>query len=76
MTAKMDHAMCNVIYVDRRARGDRLVQREEPSPSNGAGSIGSSYIEITGEHREVAANIQALLSNYNQGMRQPLFPLR
>ena len=62
----MEQASCNVIYVDRRAKGDRMVQRED-SPRNGSESIGSSYVDVSGEHREVMSNIQALLSNFKQG---------
>jgi hypothetical protein len=68
MTATMEQASCNVIYVDRRAKGDRMVQRED-SPRNGSESIGSSYVDVSGEHREVTSNLQALLSNFKQGKR-------
>ena len=49
-----------------------MVPRED-SPTNGSGSIGSSYFEVSGEHREVTANIQALLCNFKQGKRHCSF---
>ncbi len=74
----MDHATCNVIYVDRRARAERMAQRTGMSPSIAPGSIGSSYVDVDGEHPEVAQNLTALLSVFNQGSRlhlsQPATP--
>ena len=66
MATVMEHASCNVIYVDKRAKGDRTVQREE-CPRNGSESVDSSYMEVSGEPREVTSNIQALLSTFKQG---------
>lgn len=60
----------NVVYVDRRARHDRVQHREDflPSPiSSGPGSYDGSD-GVQEEHEEVAQNLQCLLSIFSSGM--------
>ena len=66
MAAVGDHWTCNVIYVDRRVRQERLVQRTDLASSNTAASLGSSYVHVASEHADIAANITALLSAFHQ----------
>ncbi|KAI9724902.1 MAG: hypothetical protein M1812_000178 [Candelaria pacifica] len=63
----MDHARCNVIYVDGRAREARLVRKEENTPAStvATSSSSSSYFDI-GESGEILTNVQVILSTFNQ----------
>ena len=63
----MDHGTCNVLYVDRRVGVDRVVRRQEDASGKGTGRLAPSCPEVSGEHPEVTANIQALLANFDQG---------
>ncbi len=64
----MDHARCNVIYVDARARDARLVRKEDSTPAStvATSSSSSSYFDV-GESGEVLTNVQIILSTFNQG---------
>lgn len=64
----MDYASCYVIYVDKTARGDRLVKKDTtPSASVNTSSNASSYFDTVGETEEVQANLQAILAVFNEG---------
>jgi 3',5'-cyclic-nucleotide phosphodiesterase len=41
----MDYAACNVVYVDRTAQEDRLVRREDATPTAGSDANNSSRKE-------------------------------
>jgi hypothetical protein len=67
----MEHGMCNVIYIDRRAN-DEHVQRETLSDSlvarTSTGNVGQSYFaQGKTPPPEVHANVEAILSMFNEG---------
>lgn len=65
----MDYASCYVLYVDRTARGDRLVKKDTtPSAAVSTPSNASSYLVTLGETEEVQANLRAILAVFNEGM--------
>ncbi|KAI9798337.1 MAG: hypothetical protein M1825_005386 [Sarcosagium campestre] len=62
----MDHASCNVIYVDRRARCNRMVRRcqgGDPATENGTHLSHLDPLEV---HADVTTNIGVLLSTFHQ----------
>jgi len=64
----MDYASCYVIYVDKTARGDRLVKKDTtPSAQVSTHSNASNYFDTAGETEEVQANLQAILAVFNEG---------
>lgn len=67
----MEHGMCNVVYLDRRAN-DEHVRRETLSSSlvarTSTGSVGQSYFGLgKTPPAEVHANVEAILSMFNEG---------
>ena len=76
----MDHAEYHIVYVDNRVSRDldgQLVQKSEPSRSNGANNFSENTWEdrnpdclkaILGEIEEVRSNLKSLLSVFNGGM--------
>lgn len=67
----MEHGACNVIYVDRRAH-DEYVKRETLSDSliarTSTGNVGQSYFALgKTPPAEVHANVEAILSVFNEG---------
>ena len=71
----MDHGACNVIYVDRRAN-DEHVKRETLSSSliarTSTGNVGQSYFALgKAPPVEVHANVEAILSIFNEGKELP-----
>lgn len=67
----MEHGACNVIYVDRRAN-DEYVKRETLSDSliarTSTGNVGQSYFALGKTPPvEVHANVEAILSVFNEG---------
>jgi hypothetical protein len=75
----MEHGMCNVIYIDRRAN-DEYVKRETLSDSlvarTSTGNVGQSYFALgKTPPAEVHANVEAILSMFNEGRsRAHAFP--
>lgn len=68
----MEHGMCNVVYLDRRAN-DEHVRRETLSDSlvarTSTSNVGQSYFAIgKTPPAEVHANVEAILSMFNEGM--------
>lgn len=64
----MDYASCYVIYVDKTARGDRLVKKDTtPSAAVSTSSNASSYFDTVGETEEIQANLQAIFGVFNEG---------
>ena len=70
----MDYASCYVIYVDKTARGDRLVKKDTTTSAavstHSTHSNASSYLDTAGETEEVQANLQAILAVFNEGKLQ------
>ncbi len=56
----MDNVPCNVIYVDRSVSRDRHLVAGEPS------SVAEA---VQGEPAHVAANVESLLTVFDEGMR-------
>jgi hypothetical protein len=64
----MDYAACNVVYVDRTAREDRLVKRED------ATSAAGSDADIAPSTIFLENNLQTLLGTFSEGIsNHPLF---
>lgn len=68
----MEHGACNVIYIDRRAN-DEHVRRESLSNSlatrTSTGSVPHGYFNLgKSPPAEVQANVETLLSTFNEGM--------
>ncbi|KAF2819962.1 HD-domain/PDEase-like protein [Ophiobolus disseminans] len=66
----MEHGMCNVVYLDRRAN-DEHVKRETLSDSlvarTSTGNVGQSYFAVgKTPPAEVHANVEAILSMFNE----------
>jgi hypothetical protein len=67
----MEHGMCNVVYLDRRAN-DEHVRRETLSDSlvarTSTGNVGQSYFAVgKTPPAEVHTNVEAILSMFNEG---------
>lgn len=74
------HASCNVIYLDRRAHDSEHVRRETLSDSlvarTSTGSTGQSYFGLgKAPPSEVHANVEAILSMFNEGAPIPFTPM-
>jgi len=71
------HAACNVVYLDRRAHDSEHVRRETLSDSLVArtttGILGNGYFGLgKTPPAEVHANVEAILSMFNEGrLHQP-----
>jgi 3',5'-cyclic-nucleotide phosphodiesterase len=66
----MDYAACNIIYVDRKAGGDRCIKRDAPPPKSfNANAYESPKHETTvsDEVSHVDHNIQTLLGTFSEG---------
>jgi 3',5'-cyclic-nucleotide phosphodiesterase len=71
----MDYAACNVVYVDRTAREDKLVKRDDatsPGPTETALNHAQEYAqEYAPAHRSpspVDDNLRTLLGTFSEGM--------
>jgi hypothetical protein len=67
----MEHGMCNIVYLDRRAN-DEHVRRETLSNSlvarTSTANVGQSYFGLgKTPPAEVHANVEAILSMFNEG---------
>jgi 3',5'-cyclic-nucleotide phosphodiesterase len=69
----MDYAACNIVYVDRRAGGDRLVKRE-PTQSNLSDfktEVSSQTdAQAVADHHDVQRNLETLLGTFSEGTFQ------
>lgn len=66
----MDYAACNVVYVDRTAREDKLVKREDATPAPSAEDVlnyaeGHAHAHLPGA---IDANLQTLLGIFSEGL--------
>ncbi len=61
----MDYAACNVVYVDRSAREDKLVKRDDATSS--AWSENGSN-RAWGSSGPVEENLRILLETFSEGM--------
>ena len=73
----MDYSHCNVVYVDRAAREDKLVKREDGIPSisshDGINESKSSKL-VHRDSTPLDANLQALLESFTEGSSSVLVP--
>lgn len=71
----MDYAACNVVYVDRAARQDKLVKKEDLLPVVTSTSI-PNHIHEHGADRQspntLDANLQTLLATFGEGWSRVL----
>lgn len=72
----MEHGACNIIYLDRRAR-EELVRRDSALANRASNSVETNeYFKGDGSQMpgEVLANIESILSTFNEGIFiQPFF---
>jgi len=59
----------NVVYVDRRARRDRVQHQDDllPSPISSGPESSDGNDEAQNENEDVVSNVQCLLSAFNSG---------
>lgn len=67
----MDHAACNVVYVDRTAGEDRLVRRSDiPSQSDGASGSDCNHHNVSAASLRGSRfdqDVVTLLGTFNEG---------
>lgn len=71
----MDYAACNVVYVDRTSREDRLVKRDDATTTATSIRIPDStedHASDTGDPDAVDSNLQTLLGTFSEGSLQTL----
>jgi 3',5'-cyclic-nucleotide phosphodiesterase len=72
----MDYAACNVVYVDRTAREDKLIRRDDAT-------LTASFIDASNHVQDhapgpqapdaVHSNLQTLLGTFSEGSCRTLF---
>lgn len=73
--AVMDYAACNVVYVDRSAREDRLVKNDDPALAHLATKDDDAIAPTFGNGGHVDVNIRTLLGIFTEGMWSIWAPL-
>ena len=71
----MDYAACNVVYVDRTAREDKLVKRDDatsPSPTETTQNHAEEYAPAHRTPSAVDGNLRTLLRTFSEGMSDTL----
>ena len=64
----MEYAACHVIYLDKRAKADRLERPSHGPPTHEMGSqLGRIHSILASEPEEVRENIKTLVSVFNIG---------
>src|SRR5438045_3329779 len=67
----MDHASCNVVYIDSRASDDRVVTKGggnwPPSPTSSS-PLTNTAADTEPRNSEVVFNVNTLLGSFNEGM--------
>lgn len=67
----MDYAACNVVYVDRAAKEDKLVKKEDAIPAASSIDI-PNHVEDHALSRQSSvtldANLQTLLATFGEGL--------
>lgn len=67
----MDYAACNVVYVDRAAKEDRLVKREDSLPSSARSIDLANHAEGHAQRQPgsfpLDTNLQTLLATFSEG---------
>ena len=67
----MDYAACNVVYVDRTAREDRLVKRDDATSARedkGPGTADDYYYALVSNGPSpLDENLQVLLETFSEG---------
>ncbi len=65
----MEYAACNVVYVDRTAREDKLVKRDDPIPADQEHSPGPAdrYAPRRRTPSAVDENLRTLLGTFSEG---------
>ena len=69
--AVMDYAACNVVYVDRTAREDKLVKRDDatsPGPRDTPPNHAEEYASAHQTPNAVDGNLRTLLGTFSEGM--------
>ena len=67
----MDYAACNVVYVDRTAREDKLVKRDDATSPGSTETPPNHAEEYVPAHRNpspVDDNLRTLLGTFSEGM--------
>jgi 3',5'-cyclic-nucleotide phosphodiesterase len=71
----MDYAACNVVYVDRTAREDKLVKREDVLPAESTDNHLNHAEEPTPIPTAVDGNVKSLLGTFSEGQYPSHSPL-
>lgn len=71
----MDYAACNVVYVDRTAREDKLVKREDVLPAESTDYHLNRAEEPTQIPTAVDGNVKSLLGTFSEGQYPSHSPL-
>lgn len=69
--AVMDYAACNVVYVDRTAREDKLVKRDDATSPGSTETLPNHAQEYAPARRSpspVDDNLRTLLGTFSEGM--------
>ena len=67
LVAVMDHATCHIVYVDKRASGDRYEKRPGPNVT-GPLNLSSGFSSMFDwENKEVQMNLRSILSVFQGG---------
>jgi hypothetical protein len=71
----MDYAMCNVIYVDRRAAENKCIKRNPAMPdsiSSNAHELPKHDAPVGDDSIHVHRNVQTLLETFSEGEHRKL----
>lgn len=66
----MDYAACNVVYVDRTAREDKLVKRDDataPASTETAPNHAEEYAPVQRSSNSVDESLRTLLGTFSEG---------
>ena len=66
----MDYAACNIVYVDRTARGDKLVKRDDatsPASTKIAPNHGEEYAPVQRSSSPLEESLRTLLGTFTEG---------
>ena len=63
----MDYAACNVVYVDRAAKEDKLVKREDSWPVSSSIDLPNDSGNHAPDSPSLDVNLQTLLAIFSEG---------
>ena len=63
--SNMDHGKCNVIFLDKRAKGVQTFKKDDIEPRNGR--PGTQKHDLNQEEPAIQDSIRAILDTFNEG---------